>query len=216
MKQPAVLRKSIFAFINVVVIKLFSFAKFSFILGSYSAFFSMTATIMPIVGWVGGMQTAFFTFALSMIIRLLSGSFPLHFLAFYVPGLFAAYSLSTTSKIAKVIPSLLCIFLFICHPIGASAALYSLFWVIPIFCAFYLPQNIFAKALSSTFIAHAVGSVIWLYTVPMSANQWLMLIPIVMVERFFFAFLIVVGYKVVSSIQEHAKYLSLKKTYKVV
>ncbi len=53
-------------------------------------------------------------------------------------------------------------------------------------------------ALASTFIAHAVGSVIWLYTVPMVASAWLALIPIVACERLLYTAGIVMGDAVIN------------------
>ena len=44
-----------------------------------------------------------------------------------------------------------------------------------------------SKSLGATFVAHAVGSIIWLHLMPMSSNMWLALIPIVPVERVCFA-----------------------------
>ncbi len=44
-------------------------------------------------------------------------------------------------------------------------------------------KNIFLHSLTSTFIAHAVGSVIWLYATPMTPEFWYALIPVVAVER---------------------------------
>jgi len=62
----------------------------------------------------------------------------------------------------------------------------------------FLGQSFFLVALSSSFIAHAVGSVIWLYSLSMPAEKWIALIPIVAVERFIFAagsFLVHMGLK---------------------
>ena len=66
-----------------------------------------------------------------------------------------------------------------CCP-GAWA--YTLYWLIPIACLF-APRNAMTRALQSTFVAHAAGSVIWAYCVPLTDVQWLSLIPIVALER---------------------------------
>jgi hypothetical protein len=87
---------------------------------------------------------------------------------------------------------LTCIILFITHPTGQHAAVYASYWLIPMALwalrtANYTPANawlaVSTNALQSTFIAHAVGSIVWLYTVQMSAGHWLALIPVVAVER---------------------------------
>jgi len=101
----------------------------------------------------------------------------------------------STSKTAimklmlNVVLPISCMFLFIMHPVGQKAFFYSLFWLIPI--AAYIVQflgvrSFFLVALSSSFIAHAVGSVLWLYMMPMTPAQWLALIPVVAMERFVF------------------------------
>jgi len=85
----------------------------------------------------------------------------------------------------------LCILIFILHPVGRYAFLYSFYWLIPIGFYFFQQKGyfsiVFNAALTSTFLAHAVGTIIWLYTFDMSAAQWLALIPVVAWERLFFA-----------------------------
>ena len=44
-------------------------------------------------------------------------------------------------------------------------------------------RRVFLTSLSSTFIAHAVGSVIWIYADPATPEFWYALIPLVAVER---------------------------------
>jgi hypothetical protein len=77
--------------------------------------------------------------------------------------------------------------LFIIHPVGLLASAYSLYWLIPVGCYFIARTSIFSAALASTFIAHAVGSVMWLYLQPTTAQYWLTLIPVVAAERLIFA-----------------------------
>ncbi|MFH1831457.1 MAG: hypothetical protein ABH827_01510 [bacterium] len=101
--------------------------------------------------------------------------------------------------VSLVLP-VLCMFLFMVHPVGQQAFVYSFYWVIPVIIYVvnalglgkqggtkFSVGSIFLTALSSTFIAHAVGSVMCLYMVPMVAAQWLALIPVVALERFVFA-----------------------------
>lgn len=94
---------------------------------------------------------------------------------------------------------LTCMILFITHPTAGSAFLYSFYWFIPVSLYFVKNKNIFFAALSATFVAHAVGSVLWLYTVNMSAEQWLALIPAVAFERLAAAFGITVFYMLIKS-----------------
>jgi hypothetical protein len=78
---------------------------------------------------------------------------------------------------------------------------------------YFVPQkNIFFTSLGSTFTAHAVGSVIWLYTIPMTAGMWLALIPIVALERLCFATGMVTVVGVVTAAQRAFKSLASIRT----
>ena len=90
-----------------------------------------------------------------------------------------------------------CLLLFLLHPSGKGAFLYGCYWFIPMIL--YVVDNVFffgsrrkmlrlfSSSLSATFLAHAVGSVLWVYAIPMTTAQWLALIPVVAVERLTFA-----------------------------
>ena len=82
----------------------------------------------------------------------------------------------------QILVPVLCMALFGLHPVGSQAFAYTLYWLIPV--TLYIMSSlvnvlprfqqftpIFLQALSSTFIAHAVGSVIWLYTVGMTPRD---------------------------------------------
>jgi len=75
---------------------------------------------------------------------------------------------------------------FMLHPaiFGTIAMLYSLWWLIPIAAALR-PNHPVLRAYGTTFTQHAVGSVIFLYTIPALQNPavWLALIPVVAFER---------------------------------
>jgi len=104
----------------------------------------------------------------------------------------AAFYFGSKSKFKALIAGL-CIILFIIHPIGKQAWIYSLYWLIPIFTSFF-PKRLFLRSLGSTFTAHAAGSTIFLYTVKLTPAIWLSLIPITLVERISFAIGIYLGY----------------------
>jgi hypothetical protein len=186
------------ALASLILFKLSSCAKISIILGSNLAFFSATSIMMPLSGAFAGIQGAFAASAAILILKIITSKalFSAHFLAFYIPGFFASLYWATPSRWLRAIPALIAIPLFIAHPIGSQAALYSLFWLIPVATLLFFNQSLFARALGSTVTAHAVGSVIWLYTIPMAPDQWLMLIPVVIVERLLFASGMVIAYKV--------------------
>ncbi|MFA5074979.1 MAG: hypothetical protein WC436_02640 [Candidatus Babeliales bacterium] len=93
--------------------------------------------------------------------------------------------------VLKVLLPIMCIILFTLHPEGNKAYIYSFYWFIPMIIYFLnkfrFYNSHFLTALATTFVAHAVGSVIWLYTVPMTAFMWMSLIPVVAIERLIFA-----------------------------
>lgn len=100
----------------------------------------------------------------------------------------AAGGFRLDARFAQVALPILCIGLFVAHPIGGTAWLFSLYWLIPPVLAILRPAHVFWRSLGTTFTQHAVGGVVWLYFVaPMSPEAWLALIPIVAVERLVFA-----------------------------
>lgn len=180
-----------------IVIKLAALFKVSFIIGTYTGFFSGTSIALPLLGSCLGMMGISAAVLTSLMGQGITMGIPsAHYLAYYIPGLFssACWAHPSNSIIRLWVP-LTCMVLFVIHPVGMGAFPYALYWLIPI--ALYLKQSssLFAQALSSTFIAHAVGSVIWLYALPMSSAAWLALIPIVAVERLCFAVGMVVVYQ---------------------
>ncbi|MGV8176493.1 MAG: hypothetical protein ACP5NX_01705 [Candidatus Bilamarchaeaceae archaeon] len=100
---------------------------------------------------------------------------------------------------------ILCMVAFVMTPVGAQAWYYSLFWLIPPICALFykvkpliftvnLGGKMFGLALQSlgtTFTAHAIGSVAFMYafmTAPYNTPEfWTTLMPVVVVERLAFA-----------------------------
>jgi hypothetical protein len=119
----------------------------------------------------------------------------------------------TLDALLHIALPLTCIILFITNPAGKQAAPYASYWLIPIALWTLRILNLtptntwFAtslNALQSTFIAHAVGSIIWLYVVPMSANQWLALIPVVAIERLLIAGMSVLALQAMVAIAQTA------------
>jgi len=181
----------------MILIKLVSFLKINFIVGSQLAHFSAVSILTPLAGLFSGITGCWVLLLARMALGSLYnplGSFQI--LAFYVPGLCASLYLASSHIMVRLILPIACMILFIIHPVGYSSFAYSLFWLIPIVLYFVRKKSFFLQALGSTFTAHAVGSVIWLYTVPMTTVLWLGLIPIVIVERLLFASGITITYMV--------------------
>jgi hypothetical protein len=112
---------------------------------------------------------------------------------YHIPTQLAAlywYALRTSKRVRvlfALIP-LSCIVLFGLHSEGRQAMAYTLYWFIPALTLIIPHNSRWLHALGSTFTAHAVGSVIWIWThSSMAAALWLGLIPVVACERILFA-----------------------------
>jgi hypothetical protein len=116
-------------------------------------------------------------FDIATIVRL----FPMVFAAIY----FGLNKSRKLNKLILIIP-IIAILLFIAHPEGGKVWFFSLYWLIPIIC-FFKKDRLILNALGSTFTAHAVGSVAFLYAFNLPAQIWTALIPIVFMERMLFA-----------------------------
>ncbi len=77
---------------------------------------------------------------------------------------------------------LFAIALFAAAPLVGNGWAYGLYWLIPIIGLFF-PRHLWVRALQSTFVAHAAGSLIWAYMVPMKGSSWISLMPVVALER---------------------------------
>lgn len=180
-------------------IKAASILKTSYIVGSHAAFFSASSIAIPLMGAWSSISTIIMTCAFGFAVRIALGASLLPMFAFWVPGLCAALYWQLPSKFYRFGLPLVCMILFLANPTGLAAAPYAFYWFIPMLIAFRSSNSIWHHALASTFIAHAVGSVIWLYTVPMSASIWLALIPVVACERLLYASGIVMGDAMIAS-----------------
>lgn len=114
----------------------------------------------------------------------------------FFPAVFAAIYFASKSKFNLAVP-IICMILFWTHPVGRAAFPYGFFWLIPIL-VFPFKKNLALNALGSTFVAHALGSTAFLYSVSLTPEIWRGLIPVVFMERFIFAAGICVSYIVFS------------------
>jgi len=117
----------------------------------------------------------------------------------FFPVLFAVLFFTRKRKINLIIPTL-AISAFIAHPIGREVWFFSLFWTIPIFAYFFQEKSLIARALGATFTAHSVGGALWIWFLPLPAEIWISLIPLVIVERLLFALGISVSFLAVNNL----------------
>ncbi|MCX6778119.1 MAG: hypothetical protein NT157_04505 [Candidatus Micrarchaeota archaeon] len=161
---------------------------FSRVLGAENQYFTLFQFFGPLAAaFIGiGMGVAAILAAELANFVLLGKAITLVNVARLFPMLFAAYYFARNGRKESAIVPIVCMILFAIHPIGAQAWYYSLYWLIPVI-AMALPNRLLARSLGATFTAHAVGSIIWLYSFPSTPEFWVMLIPVVAFERVLFA-----------------------------
>jgi len=116
----------------------------------------------------------------------------------FLPMLFAVLYFARKDKFNLIIPAL-AIIAFIAHPIGRTVWYFALFWIIPIVTYFLHDRFLLARALGATFTAHAVGGALWIWFFALPAPVWISLIPVVALERTFFALGIVISFVLVNN-----------------
>lgn len=174
---------------------LISFFKVSHLVGSQHAFISLSDCLISISGSFIGLFGLF-------ILTFIRGAVTAHgsFFFSHFPSLFGGLAWARPTVLLRVLVPALCMGLFWAHPTGAAAGVYAFFWLIPIVIHLRGISGLIAHAYASTFVVHAVGSVTWLYTHTMSAEQWVALMPLVVIERSVLAGGAVVGYYLFQSI----------------
>ena len=192
------------------------FFKLSFVWGSESIFFSSFGFIAPVIGaFLGVPECLSVLFAYKYLPSLFG--LKISFITMGLPtfGAMLCWRLEIGDKnfykkIAEfylnIFIPLLCMVLFSFNPLVGIGWFYSLYWLIPPFIyglklLGFVRNSILSVALRSTFIAHAIGSVIWCYTIPMTPMKWINLIPVVVVERLFFAFSMVLFYRFILALR---------------
>ncbi|MBI2139524.1 hypothetical protein HYU14_01260 [Candidatus Woesearchaeota archaeon] len=179
---------------------------FSALVGEPNQFFTLFQFFGPIAGSflgpiVGGVSvllteiTDFFimgkAYSFVNLLRLL----PMVFAAYY-------FGMKKKNAIGAVVP-LVAIAAFVLHPVGREVWFFSLFWTIPLIVRILpdrVANNAVFKSLGATFTAHAVGGAAWVWAVPMTPEQWVALIPVVIYERLMFTGGIVASYLVMNTL----------------
>ncbi|MFA6489611.1 MAG: hypothetical protein WCT52_02915 [Candidatus Micrarchaeia archaeon] len=163
---------------------------FSTVLGAENQQFTLFQFMGPIASGFLGAGAGVLAVLLAQVVSfvMLGKSLELINILRLAPMLFAAlyFAKYGKGKLVQAAVPLACMALFIAHPVGSQAWQYSLYWLIPA-AVLMLPENLFLRSLGSTFTAHAIGGIIWLYFIPTTAAFWMMLIPIVAFERTLFA-----------------------------
>lgn len=148
---------------------------------------SQNFTLFEFLGPIGGMFLGPILGAISaFVVRAINvavshQSLDLLTIIRFLPAMLAAvYFGLKQKKTAIIFP--VCIVLFLLNPIGRQAWLYPLIWLIPL-AATFGKKRLILNSLGATFTAHAVGSVIFLYSFGLTPAIWMSLIPVVFIER---------------------------------
>lgn len=185
MQKKKIIFAAIFTILGFVALQI----PFTKVIGS-NTHFTLFDFFAPIAGaFLGGFAGIISVLIMQTANWLLHGaSVEVASLIRLFPMLFAVWYFSPSAKSrSSIILPLLCLVMFLAHPIGRLALPYPLYWLIPVVVYFFKEKSLLAKALGATFTAHAVGSVAWLYAFNLPKEVWLSLIPQVALERGIFA-----------------------------
>jgi hypothetical protein len=157
---------------------------FTKIWGSWLSYFSWSSIAAPIISHHFG----FFSFFSILLAKLLfhPERIALFLLLKRLPLIFSSWAFAGKNWITHLLIPALCMILFLAHPVGGKVFYYSFYWLIPM-ALYFVPASIFSQALASTFIAHATGSIVWLYGKNVGVEVWQLLVPMVICERLLMA-----------------------------
>ncbi len=182
-----VTKKACFYLVYTLFLTLVSFLKLSCIEGTKFAFFSLSSCIAPISGFFLGTMGNSLIFSMRTLITLSLKGLGIASLCAHMPTLGGTLYLTTQWRVIRMGIPLLCILLFIAHPVGRVIWFYPVYWLPPVLMGYTVPRSIFLRSLASTLTAHAIGSVIWLYSHSTDAFFWHTLFSIVWIERLIIA-----------------------------
>ena len=212
MEIKKIISKKRIAFLSLFVAMIFIGNKinFSALVGAENQYFTVFQFFGPIAGSFLGPIFGVIAVLFAEIADFLvvGKAFSIINIIRLTPMLFAAYYFGTKKRSLSIIVPLIAIAAFVLHPIGRQVWFFSLYWTIPIIIKL-LPNkysdNAFLKSLGATFTAHSVGGAAWIWTIPMTAGQWIALIPVVAYERLLFAGGIAVSYVLVNTALDRLK-----------
>jgi len=172
--------------------------------GSFRFMLSGINIVMPIAGALCGLGSISLIFSGLWLLKAFVFALPI---TVGIPSFFGMASWSSAQNketqplahyLINLAMPLMCMAIFMMHPASQGAWPYAFYWTIPAIIACQNRSNAFLFALQSTFIMHAVGSIMWLFLVPMTSAQWLALIPVVAIERLSMAILTTAIYFIIT------------------
>lgn len=186
---------SAFLFLGLTQIKVWP------ILGTESKF-SLSVFFGPTLAKIFGIKLGTAIILLTHLTGLIAGIFKIKELSdifVFFPIIFGGIYFSRIFKNDKrlVLIPLICILLFLLHPIGREVWFYSGFWLVSIFISLFKEKldkiskfpifKIYGYSLGTAFYDHAVGSIIYLYLLNIPSHFWIQAIPLTFIERLIIA-----------------------------
>ena len=188
MNMKSIMHKIPLIIIAFSILELLINLKVQSLIGAKTLFFSASYIVGPVIGALLG--TGIFMGILGlrrMTHYMVFGTAFAGLKSLYLPTMAASIYWNNTHAWIRCIVPLACMAAFVAHPVGLQSFMYAAYWFIPVLLYVLKPQGIFFTALGATYVQHAVGSVIWLYTVPTVPALWNGLIPVVFFERLLYA-----------------------------
>lgn len=187
---------------------LFYTVNLSYIWGSQAQSFTMFQFIGPVGGGIlGPGMGAVIAVAVDFAAKIIFGKMAWDLVGlirlFTVAAAALCFGMVRENKWAGMLLPVAGMLLFWANPVGAEAWGYALLWLIPVAASFFA-SNLFMRSLASTFQAHIIGSLAFLYFVGLPASAWWALIPLVVVERALFAAGISITYVSLNSMVDYA------------
>ncbi|OIP96481.1 hypothetical protein AUK40_04930 [Candidatus Wirthbacteria bacterium CG2_30_54_11] len=198
--SKAAAKQNILAFVICVALGFVALQiPFTHIIGTTRSF-TLFDLLAPAMGALWGMTVGLASVLFINLFNLvMTGDYSTGALIRLVPVLFGVYYFARRSR-ASAWVGIVCMVLFIAHPVGRQAWMYSLYWLIPLFTQLLGRKNAALSALGATFTQHAVGGVAFLYAYSFTPAYWKALIPVVAGERLVLAIGITVSYVVLQSV----------------
>ena len=176
--------KNKYMYTGLLFSTLLSLIPFNFIIGSKFSWFSCATMVVPAMSYQYSLLYVIFYIFTKI---LCAKAFSCIFLLKKLPLIFSSIAIRQRNFLSYVIIPIAAFVLFVLHPVGIQVWYYGWLWMIPLFMYSCTQDNLFNRAITASCIAHAIGSVIWLYTALISVEQWQALMFIVPIERFFIA-----------------------------
>lgn len=155
--------------------------------GHNSAAITGFAAIAPVVATYTGTWFILSQYCLKLLLNTPNLESLSPIIARQLPSFIACKVFNTRAWWWQVVPCLVALVVFNCYWFGTVAMVYSILWLLPLALFFLGLNNMLARALYASFNAHAVGTIVWLFTDSLTASQWCALTPIACLERLIIA-----------------------------